>query len=78
MKGKPVIWKIIQRRSCAVLITNVRSGMRDMTLKRLLIVSKRRNLCIWKERRLLCTIVPTMILYIKVINVKIAIAQMKT
>ena len=24
MKGKPVIWKIIQRRSCAVLITNVR------------------------------------------------------
>ena len=29
---KLVILKIIQRRNCAVLIINVRSGMRDMTL----------------------------------------------
>ena len=78
-KGKPVIWKIMQRWSCAVLIINVRSGMRDMIwYKRLLIVTNRGNLCIWKERRLFCTIVTTMILYIKVINVKIAIVQIKT
>ena len=32
---------------------------------------KRGNVCIWKERRLLCTTVPSMSLYIKGINVKL-------
>ena len=32
---------------------------------------KRGNVCIWKERRLLCTTVPTMSLYIKGINVQL-------
>ena len=32
IKGEPVTTKIIQSWDCAVLIINVRSGMRDMTL----------------------------------------------
>ena len=46
-----IIWKKIQRWSCAVLIVNLRSVMRDMTLnfKLHLSVSYRGKLCIWKE-----------------------------
>ena len=49
-----------------------------MTLKRVFVVSRRGNLCIRKERRLLSTIIPTMILYIKGIKVKIEIAHMNS
>lgn len=49
MKGKPVIWKIIQRWNCAVLIINVRSGMRDMTLKRLFMYQKGET-CVSEKR----------------------------
>ena len=54
---KLVLLKIIQRRNCAVLIINVRSGMHDMTLN-----FKPENGVSGKERRLLCTTVPTMFL----------------
>ena len=36
--------------------------MRDITLKCVFIVSEKGKLCLWKEKRLLCTIVPTVIL----------------
>ena len=49
--------------------------MRDMPIS-VFIVSKRENCVSEKERKLLCTIVPTMILYSKGINVKIAKAHM--
>ena len=46
-----IIWKKSQRWSCAVLIVNLRSEMRDMTLnfKLDLSVSYWGKLCIWKE-----------------------------
>ena len=50
MKGKPVIWKIIQRRSCAVLITNVRSGMRDMILKFAYCIKKEKPVYLKREK----------------------------
>ena len=55
---------MIQRWDCAPLIVNLRSEMPDMTLNfmRELSVSSSGKLCIWKERGLLCTIVPTMFL----------------
>ena len=62
IRGEYVIWKITKCWSCAVLIINVRIGMHDITLKRVFIVSEKGKLCLLKEKRLFCTIVPTVIL----------------
>ena len=49
--------------------------MRDMPISVCSLYQKGENCVSEKERKLLCTIVPTMILYSKGINVKIAIAH---